>query len=237
MNAVIAWLADPAHWSGSDGILARTGEHLWYSAIALALAMLIGIPLGLFVGHTGRGRIVVVNSVGAVRAIPTLGLLFLCVLFFAPRLGGDAAYLLPSLIVLVVLAVPPILAGTYSGVDEVDSGARDAARGMGMTGGEVLRLVEIPCALPLMLSGVRSALLQIIATATVAATVSLGGLGRFLIDGLALRDYAQMGAGAVLVAALALMVEGLAALLTRLVVSPGLSGRHRTRHKSPQTAR
>lgn len=228
MNGAVQWLLDPVNWSGPDGIPTRLLEHLQYSAIALVIAIAIGVPLGLYVGHTGRGRFAVVNSVGAVRAIPTLGLLFLFVLALAPRIPGDAAYLVPSLAVLVVLAVPPILSSTYAGVDEVDASARDAASGMGMRGRQVLREVEIPCALPLMFSGMRSALLQIIATATVAATVSLGGLGRFLIDGLAIRDYPQMAGGAILVALLALAAELAAALIQRFVVSPGLTGRHKS---------
>lgn len=227
MNGVISWLGDPRHWAGSDGIWARLGEHLTYSVAAVLMAALIGIPLGLWVGHTGRGRFLVVNSAGAARAIPSLGLLFLVVLWLSPRIQGDGAYVIPSLIVLVVLAVPPILSSTYAGVDEVDPGARDAARGLGMRGPEVLWRVELPCALPLVFSGVRSATLQIIATATIAATVSLGGLGRFLIDGLAFRDYPQMAAGAVLVAALALVIELLLALAQRAIVSPGLTGRHK----------
>jgi osmoprotectant transport system permease protein len=146
-------------------------------------------------------------------------------MLLGPKLDGDTAVLLPTELVLVVLAVPPILAGAYAGVDQVEPAARDAARGMGMTGGELLRRVEIPCALPLIASGLRSAALQVIATATLAATVGLGGLGRYLIDGLAVRDYAQMASGAILVAALALLVDLLAAMLQRVVVSPGLTGK------------
>ena len=125
----------------------------------------------------------------------------------------------------MVLAIPPILAGAYAGVEQVDAAARDAARGMGMRGGEVLRKVEIPCAMPLIASGLRSATLQVVATATLAATVGLGGLGRFLIDGLSVRDYGQMAGGAILVAALALLVDLVAATLQRVVVSPGLTGK------------
>lgn len=222
MDDVVSWFGDASHWSGQDGVPARLLEHLTYSALALAIAALIAIPLGLYVGHTGRGRLLVVGLAGAGRAIPSLGLLFIAVLFFAPRLAGDAAFFVPSQIVLIVLAVPPILNNTYAGVDAVDPQARDSAKGMGMRGGEVLRKVEIPCALPLMLSGVRSGALQIVATATIAATAGLGGLGRFLIDGLSLRDYSQMAAGALLVAALALSIELLFAILERVVVSPGL---------------
>jgi osmoprotectant transport system permease protein len=166
-----------------------------------------------------------VNAAGAARAIPSLGLLFVAVLVLGPRLSGDTAFIVPCEIVLVVLAIPPILAGAYAGVEEVDPAVRDAAKGMGMRGMEVLSKVEIPCALPLIFSGLRSGALQVVATATIAATAGLGGLGRFLIDGLAVRDYGQMAAGAVLVAALALLVDLGFAVVQRYVVSPGLTGR------------
>ncbi len=222
MSLIWAWLADPANWTGSDGILVRTVEHLGYAGITLLLAALIGIPLGLWIGHTGRGRLVVVNLVNGMRSVPTLGLLFVAVLVLGPRLGGDLAFLAPAIIVLVILAIPPILAGAYAGVDSVDPAARDAARGMGMRPFDVLIRVEVPCALPLIFSGLRSAALQVIATATLAASVSLGGLGRFLIDGQAYRDYGQMAGGALLVAVLAVLVDLVFAAVQRAAVSPGL---------------
>ncbi|HJQ07596.1 MAG TPA: ABC transporter permease [Nocardioides sp.] len=225
MNDVISWITASAHWTGEDGVPHRLAEHLQYSFTAVLIAAAIAIPLGLYIGHTGRGRFVVVNLVGAVRSIPSLGLLFVSVLVLGPRLSGDAAFLVPSEIVLVVLAIPPILAGAYAGVEEVDPSARDAAKGMGMRGREVLTKVELPCALPLIFSGLRSGTLQVVATATIAATAGMGGLGRLLIDGLAVRDYAQMASGAVLVAALALTVDLVFALIQRYVVSPGLTGR------------
>jgi osmoprotectant transport system permease protein len=199
---------------------------LEYSLTAVLIAALIAIPLGLYIGHTGRGRFVVVSAVGAARAIPSLGLLFLAVLWLGPRLSGDIAYLAPTGLVLVVLAIPPILSGAYAGVEGVEPDARDAAKGMGMRGTEVLSHVELPCALPLIISGVRSAMLQVIATATIAAVLGLGGLGRFLIDGLAVRDTPQTASGAVLVAALALIVDMVLALVQRSVVSRGLTGRY-----------
>lgn len=227
IGGVLAWLTDPANWTGQGGIWAQTLAHLRYSFTALALAAAIAIPLGLYVGHTGRGRIVAVNVVGAFRAIPSLGVLFIAVLILLPRLRGEAAFEWPSLIVLILLAVPPILAGVYAGIDQVDPGARDAASGMGMTGWQVLARVELPCALPLVFSGLRSAMLQIVATATIAAVVGLGGLGRFLIDGQASRRYDEMAGGALLVAALALTVDFVFGLVQRTVVSPGLTGRSR----------
>ena len=229
MNAVWAWLTAATSWSGEDGIPARTLEHLGYSTVAVALAALVALPWGLLVGHTGRGRFLAVNLTGGLRAIPSLGLLFLAVLLLGPRLDGEAAFLAPPLVVLVVLAVPPLLAGAYAGVEQVDPAARDAAYGMGMRGREVLARVELPCALPLVFSGLRAAYLQVVATATLAATVGLGGLGRYLIDGLAVRDYGQMAGGALVVAALALGVDALLALGQRFLVSPGLTGKTRGR--------
>jgi len=222
MNLIWGWLADPGNWVGSAGIPMRLLEHLGYSTITLLLAALIGIPLGLWIGHTGRGRVVVVNLANGMRSVPTLGLLFVAVLVLGPLLGGDLAFLAPAIIVLVVLAIPPILAGAYAGVESVDPAARDAARGMGMRPLEVLAKVEVPCALPLIFSGLRSSALQVIATATLAASVSLGGLGRFLIDGQAYRDYGEMAGGALLVAVLAVLVDLIFAMVQRAVVSPGL---------------
>lgn len=219
---IVAWLTDPANRSD---IVSQILAHLRFSVLAVVIAAVIAVPLGLWIGHTGRGKVVAVTLTGAARAIPTLGLLFFIVLVLGPHITGDLAFSLPSEIVLVILAIPPILSGTYAGIDEVDPAARDAAKGMGMRGTEVLRKVEIPCALPLFMSGLRSAFLQVIATATVAASVGLDGLGRFLIDGQAVRDYAQMASGAVLVALLAIVVDLLLALVQRLAVSPGVSGR------------
>jgi osmoprotectant transport system permease protein len=225
INGLIDWLTDPVNWSGSEGVPVRTIEHLWYSGISLLVAALIAIPLGLAIGHTGRGRFFVVNLAGAARAIPSLGLLYVMVLWLFPKLAGDSAFLVPSLIVLVVLAIPPLMAGAYAGVEGVDPAARDAAKGMGMTGGQVLAKVEVPNAMPLIFSGFRSATLQVIATATLAAVAGTGGLGRFLIDGQKIRDYPQMASGALLVAVLALVVDLLLAIVQRYVVSPGLTGR------------
>jgi osmoprotectant transport system permease protein len=224
LTTIGAWLTDPAHWSGPGGIPQRILEHLVYSGVSLLIAAAIAIPLGIFVGHTGRARWAV-SLANSLRAVPSLGLLFAVALWLGPKIANNLAYVIPSIIVLVLLAVPPILSGTYSGIEEVDPAARDAAKGMGMRGGEVLRRVELPCALPLLLSGVRSATLQVIATATIAASISLGGLGRFLIDGLSVSDYAQMAGGAVLVGLLALLVDGILSLVQRTVVSPGLTGR------------
>ncbi|MFL6152435.1 MAG: ABC transporter permease [Ornithinibacter sp.] len=222
--SIWAWFTDPANWQGEDGIPNRTLQHLEYTAMAVLLASVIAIPLGLWVGHTGRARWLV-SLANSVRAVPTLGLLLAATLWLGAMIQSDLAFTLPSILVLALLAIPPILAGTYAGIEAVPPAARDAAKGVGMTSGQVLRQVELPVGLPLLLSGLRSAVLQVVATATVAAYVGLGGLGRYLIDGLALGNYPATAGGAILVAVLAVALDGLFALLQRRVVSPGLTGR------------
>jgi osmoprotectant transport system permease protein len=162
------------------------------------------------------------------RALPTIGLLIFFVVLISPHIHwkSEAPYLIPTEIVLIVLAVPSILSNTFAGVQNVDPAARDAARGMGMTGRQVLFKVELPCALPLIMSGVRSATLQVVATTTIAAYVSLGGLGRYVFDGQSQQDYPQMASGAVLVALLAMAADFVLALLQRAIVSRGVSGRY-----------
>jgi osmoprotectant transport system permease protein len=207
---------------------ARVLEHLEYTFLALAFVCLIALPLGLFVGHTGRGSVAIAGTANALRALPDFGLLVYVVLLISGRLPAGLAYLLPAILVLVILGVPAVLSATYAGIQAVDPAARDAAKGMGMTGSQVLWRVEVPNAMPLILSGVRSSMLQIVATATIAAYVSLGGLGRFILDGQSQRDYSQMAAGAVLVGVLAISLDLLVAGIQRLVVSPGVTGRFRT---------
>ncbi len=224
ISLLLSWFTDPANWAGDDGIPHRLFQHLWYTAATMLVAGVVAIPLGLWVGHTGRARWLV-SFANSVRAVPTLGLLLAASLWLVPKLPGDLAYTVPSIAVLALLAIPPLLAGAYGGIEAVDPAARDAAAGVGMRGRQVLWQVEVPNALPLMLSGVRSAVLQVVATATIAAIPGLGGLGRYIIDGIALGDYARAGGGALLVAGLALALEGLLALLQRRVVSPGLTGR------------
>jgi osmoprotectant transport system permease protein len=211
----LSYLFDPAHWTGTQGIPARLVEHLFYTALTLLIALVIAVPVGAWIGHTGRGGFAVVGLANGLRALPTLGLLVLIV-------GATGLGLLGPITALVILAVPPILAGTYAGVRNVDPAIVDAARGMGMRGREVLFDVELPNALPLILGGIRSSVLQVISTATIAAYVALGGLGRFIIDGLAVRDFPQMIAGSLLVALVAISADLLIAGLQRLLVSPGL---------------
>jgi osmoprotectant transport system permease protein len=211
----LSYLFDPANWTGPQGIPVRLVEHLGYTVLTLMIALLIAVPIGAWIGHTGRGGFLVVGLANGLRALPTLGLLVLIV-------GATGLGLLGPITALVILAVPPILAGAYAGVRNVDPAVVDAARGMGMRGREVLLGVELPNALPLMLGGIRSATLQVISTATIAAYVALGGLGRFIIDGLAVRDFPEMIAGSILVALLAVVADLLLAGLQKLIVSPGL---------------
>ena len=222
---ILEWLTSADSWRGSGGIAVRLWEHLYYSGIVMVITCLIAIPLGLYIGHAGKAAWAI-TAANAARAIPTLGLLFAVSLWLGPHIRSQLAFVIPSVIVLVLLAIPPVLSGAYAGVAAVDPAARDAARGVGMRPTQVLWRVEIPCALPLLISGIRAATLQVIATATIAAFVGLGGLGRYLVDGLATGNYIITAGGAVLVALLALAVDGILALIERRVVSPGLTGRH-----------
>lgn len=194
---IFSYLLDSANW---NGILARLGEHLLYTIISVAVAAIIAIPLGILIGHTGRGNLLVVGTTNAARAIPTLGLLVLVIML-------TTTGIVPVVVSLVVLAIPAILTATAAGVHNADREAVHAARGMGMTAGQVVSKVEWPLALPLVISGLRSATLQVVATATVAAFVSSGGLGRFLISGQKIQDYPQMFAGAAVIAALAIFLD------------------------------
>jgi osmoprotectant transport system permease protein len=219
---IFGWLTDPANWAGSDGIPTQIGYHLLYSGIALLVALAIAVPLGIVIGYTGRGEALVAGSANALRALPSLGLLVLLFLIISPVVAGQLVYVLPTTVVLVLLAVPPILTGTYAGIQNADADAVGAARGMGYTKQQILVRVQLPCALPLLLSGVRGATLQIVSTATIAAYLGLQGLGRFILDGRAQANFSQMAGGAILVAALALLLEFGFAWFGRLVVSPGL---------------
>lgn len=216
------WVTTAANWRGGDSIPQQLAAHLGYSALPLLIAALIGIPAGVAIGHRGGKRaVVVINLANAWRAIPTLGLLIL----LAVLLGFSAVtWLLP----LVVLAIPPILVNACEGVAAVDPSVRDAARGMGMTPWQQVTRVEIPNALPLILVGLRTAAIFVVATATIAAYIGLGGLGRFIIDGLASDQYGPVAGGALLVVVLAVIVLALFAGLSRLVVPAGLRKQAKT---------
>ncbi len=218
LHQALAYIFTADHWGGRSGIGARILEHLQYTAVAVVISALIAIPIGMIIGHTGRGTFLVVTGVNALRALPTLGVLLLGVLLWG--LG-----LLPPTVALMLLGIPPLLAGTYAGIANVDPAVVDAARSMGMTETRVLTRVELPNAMPLVLGGLRTATLQVVATATVAAYASLGGLGRYLIDGIKVRQFHIALVGALLVTVLALILDGLLALAVWASV-PG-SGRLR----------
>ncbi|MEV6592657.1 ABC transporter permease [Streptomyces acidicola] len=215
LNFVNSFFSDSAHWHGYDGIPTRMWEHIQYSLLALVIAAAIGLPVGLVTGHTGRGGNTLAFIATAARALPSFGLLVL--LFVLIGLG-----MLPVMIPLVVLAVPPILVTTYEAVRSVDPSPVDAARGMGMPESRVLFQVELPEALPLILGGLRSAAIQIVSTATIAAYVSFGGLGRYIVDGLYQRDYEKVVGGATLTALLALATLAVFWAVSRVAVSQGV---------------
>jgi osmoprotectant transport system permease protein len=217
ITAAWNWLTVSAHWSGSEGIPHRLLEHLAYSGLALAIAALIALPLGALVGHTGRGGFIVVSVANIARAVPTLGLLLLVVTL-------TSIGLTPVIVPLIALAVPPILVNTYEGIRSVDADIKDAAKGMGMKGLSVLLKAEVPVATPLILLGLRTAAIQVVATATIAAEAGIGGLGRFIIDGLARKDYPSVVGGSVLVVLLAVVVQLAFVGLRRALVSQGLRG-------------
>ena len=201
---VVAWFGAPEQWSGSGAIPARVWEHLGYSIPAVLAAMIPAVLLGLYVGHTRRMEFLVSLS-GLARALPSFGVLA----FFFPislQLGLGLSFW-PTFVALFFLAIPPMLTNTYVGVREVDPDAVQAGRGMGLTEREILRQVELPLAAPVIVGGVRTSTVQVVATATLAALIAGGGLGRYIADGLATRDDAQVIGGAVLVAALAIVTE------------------------------
>lgn len=212
----INWIFDPANYADPGSIQARVAEHLLFTFVTLVLASVIAIPFGFFIGHTGRGRVVAVAAAGGLRALPTLGLLTLVGLWIGIGLG--APY-----VALTILAIPPILAGAYTGFEAIDRATIDAARAVGMSEWQIVTKVEIPLGLPLLIGGIRSATLQVVATATLAAYIANFGLGRYLFEGLKIRDYGEMLGGSILVILLALVLEGLFALIQRLVVPRGVT--------------
>lgn len=209
------WLLTAEHWAGPRGIGARLAEHVRYSFIATLVAVGIGLPIGLAIGHTGRGRFAAANAAGLLRAVPTFGVVSLLFVWRPLTVW-------PVLVALVLLAIPPVMLNAAAGIQSVDPGVRDAARGMGLTSPQVLWQVEVPNALPLILAGVRSAANQVLATATVAGFVGIGGLGAFIFSGYGTQRYEIVYGATIAVVVLVLVVEGLFALAQRWAVSPGL---------------
>jgi osmoprotectant transport system permease protein len=221
----LAWLTDPANWSGPNGIPARMVEHVAISGISLAIALAIALPVGLYIGHTGRGASVAINAANLWRALPSLAVIAIALPITAAIDPQAGFKIYPTIIAMVVLAVPPILVNCYTGLREVDRDTIEAARGQGMSERQVLRRVEMPLAMPVIVTGIRSGAVQIIATATLGAIFGFGGLGRFLVDGFAqfsLGGAAQMLGGVVLVAGLVIFADLLFGGLQRVLTPRGI---------------
>ena len=225
------WLLDPANYAaGAQNplpIQARIGEHLFYTVVSVVIAAIIALPLGFYIGHTGRGRQIVIGFTGAMRALPTLGLLMALFVIVGATVPFTRAAFVASIIALVILAIPSILAGAYAGIESVDSQTVDAGRASGMTELQVLTQVEIPLSLPLIIGGIRASALQVIATAVIASYISLGGLGSIISSGIGLNDSNRILGGAILVTVLALVVDGIFALAQRLTRRRGSSDTRR----------
>jgi len=221
-NETIAWLTDPTNWSGPNGIPTRLFEHIAISGISLAIAIAIALPIGMYIGHTGRHTTFAVNSANLWRALPSLAVIAIVLPITAsidPELGFKVY---PTVIAMVVLAVPPILVNTYAGLAAVDRDVIEAARGQGLSGRQVLGRVELPLAVPVIVTGIRSAAIQVVATATLGAVFGFGGLGRYLVNGIAQYDTGQIMGGVVLVAALVIVTELFIALIQHISTPRGL---------------
>jgi osmoprotectant transport system permease protein len=239
LGDVFSFLTSHDQWHGAEGIPTLLGEHLQLTAVSVIIAATIALPIGLTLGHLRRGGVIAINVANIGRALPALALLILAVQWFG--IGDPTGILaplqsIPAFIAMFALALPPMLANAYIGVATVDDEVREAARGMGMTERQVLTRVELPLALPLVMAGVRTAAVAVVATATLAAYVDAGGLGRYIVDGFAVQDNVKVFAGGLLVALLAIAVELSLALLQRALVSPGLrsqaTGRRARRQES-----
>ena len=221
VDATVAWLLDPEHWTGPAGIPTRLLEHLALSGVSLAIAMAVAIPAGIWIGHTGRFTSLAINLANLGRALPSLALIGLVLPITAaidPQLGFR---IYPIVTAMVVLAIPPILVNTQAGIAGVDRDLVEAARAMGMREGQVVRRLELPLGVPAIVTGIRSGAVQIVATTTLGAIFGSGGLGRYLVEGIAQRDTGMTFGGALLVTLLALVVEGAFVLVLWLIRSPG----------------
>lgn len=209
------WFADPARWHGPDGIPVRLFEHLGYVFWSMLMGMAVALPLGIGLGHIGRGGLLVINVSNVGRAIPSFGVIIL--VFMLAGFG-----VVPILVALTALAIPPMVTNSYVGMRSVDPAICQAARATGMTAWQTLWTVELPIALPLVMAGLRTSAVQVVSTATLAAYVGLGGLGRYLIDGLATRQMTAVLGGAIVVALLAIVTEAVLAWVQKRIVSAGL---------------
>jgi osmoprotectant transport system permease protein len=218
LGHVVGWFTTASHWHGGSGVVHRVVEHLTMSGASVLVAAALALPVGIWLGHVGRGGALAINVSNVGRAMPSFAILVL-----AAQVVGIGWK--PAFLALVALAIPPMVTNSYVGVREVDPEVRESATGMGMTGLQSLWKVELPVALPLVMAGVRTAAVQVVATATLAALVAWGGLGRYIVDGIAQRDFVQVFAGAALVAVLSILTELALAGLERLIVPKGLRGR------------
>jgi osmoprotectant transport system permease protein len=238
LHSAFQWFDDGDHWTGPEGIPHLVWQHVQISVVSLLVAVAIALPIGLVFGHLRKGSFAAINLANIGRALPAIAVLLFAVREFG--IGDPPAWMqnigigsTPAFIVLVALAIPPIVTNTYVGVSSVDDETRDAARGMGMKGGQVLRRVELPLASPLIMAGIRTSAVAVVATATLAALVGWGGLGRYIIDGSRVQDFERVFAGALLVALLAIVVELTLAVMQHFIVPKGLrtSGRGGRRFK------
>jgi osmoprotectant transport system permease protein len=227
LTDLFAWLGNPANWQGDGGVPARVAQHMGYSLGATVVATAIALPLALWIGHTGRGGTLAINIANVGRAVPTFGLILAAFVLFGFSL-------IPVYVALVLMAIPPILTNGYVGIREVDPEVREAAQGMGMKGREVLTRVELPIALPLIMTGIRTSAVQVVATATLAAFIGLGGLGRYIIDGLAQGAANAPGdprsmliVGAATVAILSILTELILSRVERILVPAALQRKGR----------
>lgn len=210
---VIQWLFSASHWNGPDGILTRVWEHLTVSFVAVAIAIAIAVPVGLLVGHKRKGQLLAVSIANVGRAVPSFAVLVLVFVFMLHYAQSIAFGFGPGVVALTLLAIPPVLTNTYVGIQNVDRDLIEAARGMGFRERDVLFKLEIPLATNLIMGGIRTAAVQVVATASLIAAIGGGGLGRYIIDGFARNETDRAAAGAVLIAMLAILTEvGMAAL-------------------------
>jgi osmoprotectant transport system permease protein len=238
IGQVVQWFLNGAHWQGDAGIPHRTLEHLLMSGISVFVAASIALPVGIAIGHFGKGGNLAINISNIGRAIPSFALLVLAAQVFGIAAGSQIVGFgaVPAFVALVALAIPPMVTNSYIGMREVDADVREAARGMGMRERAVLLRVELPIALPLIMAGIRTSTVNVVATATLAAVVAWGGLGRFIVDGFGLQDYPMMFAGATMVAVLSLIVEFSLAVVQRLTTPAGLRLSKSTQKEEPVTA-
>jgi osmoprotectant transport system permease protein len=223
----LKWLTDGSHWSGFDGIPIRVFEHLEVSVVGVLLAAAVAVPIGLYIGHTRRLEFLAVSVANIGRSVPSFGVLVIAYVVILELFPSLAFGFTPTVVALVLLAVPPILTNTYVGIQGVDPDTVEAARGMGMSGRQVVFSLELPLGIPLMLAGLRTAAVTVVATATLSALVGGGTLGRYIVDGLAQSDEAKVVAGAILVAILSILTELGLATLERAVSPRTSSGRRR----------